>query len=436
MNILQNVINEKYLSLGDTLEGAAWAMAALHPAGSTLELRGIPDADAFPSVCMDYETVVSIPPPTGATTQWNATVSLLGHPVQPCSVLTQATGVAVGYVGVINPTLAASSSYSDYTVAFASMCNSYRMLYCGATVDLDASALNDSGSVVAGQFPLEMQVFNYSSTGTSGTAQCHVLSTNYRSNFPAASISQLPGAFMGLAKDGIYMPLKLDPQAPWVTTAMGQFVATSSMGTAVPITQASLTSYSLATAVAPAGVSFPFYGGTAYGNPYPCRPANLSVASGPAAGDIVVGLQQGSVGHCYFYNLSPAASLTLKVRWGVELRVEPTSMLAPALKPSARHDTRALLAYSDLAGSLPWAYPSSYNSDNKLAAVIKKAWNFIKPAASGALALVPHPAAQAGSVMLKALPSFERPSGTGTTVAKAPKPTAKLTTKKTIPKRR
>lgn len=440
MNTLQNVINDRFVKLGDTPEGAAWAMAALHPAGGTLELRGIPDADAFPSVCMDYETVVSIPPPVGAQASWSATISMLGHPIQPCSVLTQASGVAVGYVGVTNPTIVATSSYSDYTVGFAGLCNSYRMLYCGLTADLDASALNDSGSVVAGQFPLESQVFNYSATGTSGTAQCHVLNTNYRTNFPGSAISQLPGAYMGLAKDGIYMPLKLDPQSPWVSTAMGQLVATSSLGTAVALSQASLTSYTLSTAVAPAGVSFPFYGSTAYGNPYPLRPANLTAASAAAGGDVVVALQQQSVGHCYFYNLSPSASLTLKLRWGVELRVEPTSMLAPALKPSARHDSLALSAYSDLAGSLPWAYPSSYNSEGKLAAVIKRAWNMIKPAAATVMGAIPHPAAQAGSAMLKALPAFERPAGTGTTVAKAaparPKPVLSRTSTTSRLKRR
>lgn len=419
MNTLSDILDKRYVQLGDTAAGSAWAMMALHPSGGPLELRGIPDADAFPCVCMDYESVVSVPPLSNSTTAWKCIINLLAHPVQPVSYRLVSAGGQFAYGGVVNPTLPLVSVYSDLTVGFSAICNSYRMLYCGITVDLDASSLNDSGSVVAGQFPLEVQRFNYGVPKTGAcVATAHIMNTNYATNFPDQAISQLPGAYMGLAKDGIYMPLKIDPEAPWVSTNSADLVNTSNPTVASTTTLASLRSVTLSPVATGPGTAFPFYGSPAYGVAQPLLPC-YTIADFTTVGDVVTPLQQTNMGHIVFYNLNAAASLTLKVRWGLEMRVEPTSLLAPALKPSARHDAKALSAYSDVAGSLPWAYPSCYNSEGKVLGVIKQVWNNLKPIAAAGLGLVPHPAAKAGSMLLQTLPSFERPSGTGSTVVKS-----------------
>jgi hypothetical protein len=122
------------------------------------------------------------------------------------------------------------------------------------------------------------------------------------------------------------------------------------------------------------------------------------------------------MGHIVVYNMNLAAALTVKVRWGVEMRVDPTSILAPALKPSAHHDTLALIAYSDIAGNLPWAYPSAYNADNKIVDVIKRVWNSLRPVVGGVLRMIPHPVSQAIGGAISNLPDFERPAGTSNVV--------------------
>jgi hypothetical protein len=178
--------------------------------------------------------------------------------------------------------------------------------------------------------------------------------------------------------------------------------------------------FNLATA-APTQPTFPWYGHPQYGN----QVVSLGVytdGTGALFGDMNIALQQHNMGQISFYNLSPNARLTMKVRWGVELRVEPVSVLGPALQPSASHDTLALLAYSDVAGSLPWAFPSSYNADGKILDVIKKIWNNVKPVLGSTLSLIPHPAAQAAGMFVNRLPTFERPAGTGTSVAVSPTP--------------
>lgn len=426
MNKLQEVINQKFSKLGDTEVGANWCLSALHPSSGPHELRGIPDADAFPSCCMDYETVVSIPCPSGATGTWKCVMNLLAHPVQPVSFLTSASSGQTGYGGIVNPTLVTglNDPYTDMTVAFARLCNSYRMLYCGVTVDLDASALFDAGSIVAAQMPLEYQMFNGAVAHVSGdTTYAHILYANYTANFPDQAISQMPGAYMGLAKDGVYMPLKFDPLAPWVTSVNGNMVAVANPAVAVSPSNASMRGFKTPIVTPTAGTTFPFYGSAFYGSVNgPFIGAWTYTTDLTLNGDIAVPFQQTNMGHIVAYNMNTAASLTVKVRWGVEMRVEPTSILAPALRPSAMHDSLALMAYSDLAGSLPWAYPSEYNSSGKLLDVIKRAWNNIRPTLATGLGFIPHPVAQGASALLRTLPDFERPSGTGTSVTKMRSP--------------
>jgi hypothetical protein len=442
MDRLSPLLKSRYEKMGDTEAGANWCLMALHPSFGPLKLRGIPDPDAFPSVTMDYESVIPIQRPQAGTQAWKAIINVLPHPVQPVSFYTVDLTGAWNVGGVVNPTLVKGAlSYSDITYNFTRLCNAYRMMYCGVTVDLDASAATDSGSVVGGQFPLEVQRFNYARPTSPGNniAYAHILSAAYSSNFPDQSISQLPGAYMGLAKHGAYMPIKLDPYAPWVSTSMVEHIVEATNGVQQPATPVYLRQFSLPTAAPTTGTCFPFYGSAYYGNvtPVPC----WSYTDNSANGDIFVPLQQHNLGHLVFYNLNPAANLTIKVRWGVEMRVEPVSTLAPAMQPSAVHDPLAMLAYSDVAGGLPWAYPSEYNEKGKILEVIRKVWSTLRPMISTGLGLIPHPAAQAASAAFAALPSFERPAGTGSVVVAQSPPVMKETrqataTKKTVRRRR
>jgi hypothetical protein len=244
---------------------------------------------------------------------------------------------------------------------------------------------------------------------------------------------------MGLAKDGVYMPLKIDPLSPWISTNRAEYNTVSSPTTAQLPTNASLGRALLPAATPTAGTAFPWYGSTYYGNPYPAVPA-WAFTDLTLNGDLQVAFQQMNCGHIVLYNLNVGASLTVKVRWGVEMRVEPTSILAPALRPSATHDTLAMVAYSDIAGSLPWAYPSEYNASGKIMDVIKRAWNAVRPRLATGLGFIPHPIAQGAGMLLSSLPDFERPAGTSTRVsqqsAPAMRPGGRAATRIVVPKKK
>jgi len=284
------------------------------------------------------------------------------------------------------------------------------MLYAGCTADLDASALANQGSIVACQFPLVSQTFNYAHTNTTspyGVGYAHIKSYALPQNFPGVNgISQMPGAYMGLAKDGCYMPLKIDPDSPWQTTTETVQLATANQATVPAFGAASLGVINIPP-VTTVGDCFPAFGSLYYGRVNPCNSVVVG-ATGLEDGTPTIDFQQHNMGQIAFYNLAVGAALTVKVMWGCELRVGPLSVLAPAMQPSAMTDPQAMHAYSDIAGSLPWAYPSSYNSWEEIVKVLKSTWNALKPVALTSLSAVPHPFAQGAAQMIKAMPAFQQ----------------------------
>lgn len=382
-------------------------------------LRGIPDESGYPSVVMDYETVVNIRAPGGATNAWAAEIYGLAHPIQPMSVKTTSDGGGVGYVSARNPTVADAVGYNNITHKFAELCNSWRMLYHGMTIDLDASGLNNQGSVVACQYPMASQTFNASLWEFEDAGKLHlyphVVNATFASNTPGMALTQLPGAFMGLAKDGIYIPTKIRPDARWVNSRQVIMLADPEIPEVDPRGDQVVT---LPQDVDTTGSCFPLLGTD--GPPF--VPAYTHYESGPLnggqlRGSITQDFQQENITSTVFYNLSPAASLTCKIRWGVEMRVAPGSILSPAMQPSAQFDPVAMATYSAMAGALPWAYPSSYNSLDDIVKVLKSTWNGIKPLVATGLGLIPHPMAQQASAIISSLPHFSRPSGDAFTAA-------------------
>lgn len=407
--------------MGSTVDGANWTMKALHPASDILSTRGIPDEQGYPSVTMDYEIVQTILPPLGIAVgdTWNAAIYTMAHPVQPVSVVVTSVGGITNYGGMFNPNLVGNSA-ATLSNSWIALCNSWRMLYASTTVDLDASALNNQGSVVAAQIPLAYTIVNAATSNTVNpfaTVFSHVLAADYAQNKPGILIGQLPGAYAGLAQDGIYLPVKINPKAPWASSESPWFVVPA--GNQLPA------GYNLPNVVQAGGTCFPYYGEVPYQTA--CG-SSIAVGAVPAycaainaiTGSLIQPVQQENIGVTYFYNMAYNSRLTCKVRWGVEMRVPCGSVLAPAMKPSAHYDTLALAAFSELAATLPWAYPSSYNADGKIIGMIKSAWNALKPAISGGLSLMPHPLAQGVSFALNALPSFERPAGNSQMQAKKP----------------
>lgn len=403
----------KYPVLGHTAQGAAWALKALHPASKELvTLQGIPDADAFPCVCASYEQTFVIAPEQEGV--WHCELYTIPHPVQPVCAKVTVLNYPSSHLGMVNATLTdGATTYSDYSINLTKLAHSYRMLYCASTADLDATSLTNGGSVVAAQLPMARQTTNIMQfkDGAFTGSYAHLRNTGWVPNFPGIELTQLPGAYSGLAQDGLYQPVKIDPEAPWVNCYEQDLY----LPTTTPVSPSgSNLRYAHVPDLPTLNDTFPWWGTTGdVSGHLPFRSAN-SDENTDVTGDIAVPLQQNNMGVALFYNLTPGSRLTVTVRWGVEYRVPVVSALAPMLKPSAQTDPLALQAYSDLAGMLPWAYPSSYNAEDGLSGILKGAWGALKSVSKYAgplLSAIPHPVAQAAASAVRTMAQFERPSG-------------------------
>lgn len=377
-------ILDRSIPMGSTDEGKAWCMKTLHPADVSVPIRSIPDGNSFPTVLMEYEAYARINPINGAVAgSWNTDINLLPHPVQPLTYSIIQPGQVSNGGAVYNPTLSpdsAGSTCEKLTNDWGDLCQSWRMVYTSCTLELDAPALANQGSIVAGQLPMASSVFNYSAPPL---CYPHVFDFNYANNqCDFRSLVAKPAAYSGLAHDGCYMTLRMDPKSPWVNSRETMFITSGVYNQSRYFT--------LPTTTLPNGTTFPFFDALASPN------AAIAVFGTPATlnGSQLQMLGQKNFGRMSLVNISTTASLFIRVRWGVEMMVSPNTILSPSVRPPSRMDEQAMSAYALIAGDMQDAYPASYNSFGKLGSVIKGIWNTVGPTITNALGLIPHPIAQ------------------------------------------
>lgn len=381
---------------GNTPEGTAWLMKALHPADATPPWAGIPTGNSEPTVVMEYESVIRIAPNAGAVGTWECGLNLLPNPVQPLSASTL-DSVGVLTWGVMNQTL--YSSGTAFGVAVANLENLaayWRMTHMSVTAELDAPALTNQGTVVSAQIPFVKTTLNPSWVNlvdapvagdigkliVGGHIDCV---DNLKNQLNYQTLAAKPMGYTGLAKDGLYQVLKLEPSTEWAATLQSPYLLpTGYSGSANAPWRGMLlpkTTYS---------DCFPFYGGNLPAGDRVlgcfCNPATTYLLSGSRVPQLLNPL----FGRSVFYNLDVAAALTCRVRWGVEYIVPPSSTLAPAMKAAAPLDELAIQTYGRLAAIEPDAYPASYNSWDKLSGFLKSAYRAVRPVLAG-MGMIPGP---------------------------------------------
>lgn len=224
------------------------------------------------------------------------------------------------------------------------------------TVDFIAPALNNQGSVVAAQFPCNMQPF-YSQCGdrvSSQTGGYHPFSLCFGviDDYPKKS-EVLSGtrAYSGQMINGCYMPLRLSKLKPTYLNSsyllgMGQSAHHDTGGSTLPTRD-------------PESVGF-FSDRIGMGTDHErLRPL----------GD--------TWGIMYFDDYTIGTSLRVRFRMTVEARVYPGTSYASLAEPPPVPDSHAIKMYKEIAGRLVNAYPSSYNDWNQLKRTILSVANEI-----------------------------------------------------------
>lgn len=383
MKMKEHVLSQAGGPLGDSPTGADWALKALHPADPLVEVRGIPDESAVPSVFVNYQTVARVGAAAGVTAPWSYDGVLMPHPVQFMShKVTDEVGTVES--ATLNVQLTGSTAITKYA-NFRAEAKRWRLAYMSVTIHQDGPDLANQGTIVVSQVPVRPRMYNASwlATPVLGAPEARFIVGPHMAMFddldrPSYAASQaMPNAYFNQSKHGAYVPLKLTRTCQeWHSDSdsmaiVGYSTVNDPDGSGVAFNQG------FATLTGVDGDTWPFGGGLGA--------ATVSVPVGTSYADasstfLTSPLCNDVWAHISAQNLSPQTSLSMFIRVGFELQVGPTSLLSPHQKLSPPHDPRAIDSYFRIARELKDAYPEDFNGLGKILNTIGDVAQFLAPA--------------------------------------------------------
>lgn len=396
-------IDEKLKSFGLTPSGREFVVKALDPA-SVGPGPGIPDTSACSVLRPEYTVQFTIPPPSVSTANWDlmcvfppgdtvACIYAFGPAGTDFSQSTP-TGGGTGWVP-LQPSIDVPSFFDITTLASgapvgnaqrsvrspASAAYTFRHMYKSVTAELVAAAVADQGDVYAAQYPLEMYEpsllglpVNSLSTGKPLMVQQNCV----RIPFNEADLTLSARApYVGRARDGVYMPLRLvGPQqefAKLATAGVGFDNVASCTITKVTNSQ---------NLGIPQVLNFiPDNAGDAF----------IGSVRGNMNFQYDTGYDNTSVGVIIWRGLAATsggggfgASVMLKIIDGQEICPRPTAADRVYLKPALKYEPLAMQAYYAIMSEMACAYPARYNALGALLPLLSSVASRLLPAiASG-----------------------------------------------------
>lgn len=368
---MSKLIADHNLPLGSTETGRAWALKALHPSDPITTTRGIPDESCVPSVFMNYQSTHVIADLQNDEQPWNFDMTVTPHPISfACVEQYDGSVGATRSHPLLNPQLPGASHAEKFT-AFRSLCDRWRLAYMSVTIQQDAPALADQGSIAACQtvYSPVKQNFSFSSGGYQWAARPFVASTI--GDKPAFDkLQSMPGAYFTKSKEGLYMPIKLTrTHQNWRSDATNVFVSYSD----VPIHQNGVGPLQT-TQDANSVQCYPFPG---------IRGVSYNPVTSAFVGDVTSDMCNDVLGMISVQNVAPTTRFTVFVRAGYELQVLPGTTLTPQQMMSPEHDESALDAYFAISRKMKDGYPADYNDLGKIWDVIKSVARTVVPLMRG-----------------------------------------------------
>lgn len=252
------------LTLGETTAGSAWAYKALHPSDTVVGIGGVPDKSCLYTTFQNYMQQVSINPTellgivvtgeTNSTPMWSMDIIQSPHPLYPMRIkLWRDDNPSnfrdfVIYNNQLGVNLETDKNAFEFVrelnTAFMKNFEKYRIAYQGLTINSTASDMFNQGNVTATQYTWPVtynQNFRITSisscfpsashTQVEYMAQDGMIATKMESRVIDPNsilmtmqcgsavirdkmktydeLIQMPLAYTGVAKLGIYQPLKL-----------------------------------------------------------------------------------------------------------------------------------------------------------------------------------------------------------------------------------
>lgn len=376
---LRQVIADTALPLGSTEAGKVWCTKALHPADVAIPVS-IPDRQARPHAGLAFGGQYKISPPGGltATDSWDADLLLSPDMICPGCYTSDKTGnyleplmdrlhLTSGLANrFLNSQISGSGatpeeSYQAKLATVQQNVREARLSFFGATLELQAPSLADQGTLVASQYDLPYDMFNFTEVNTTTKSVYAVkpLAVTRLQFMPSfSSMMSIPGSYTGKVKDGCYAPLKLSEEALHFTNVQASVA---------PHTDWNQTSGAFLTD----GVECTASTGTT-GPIAACRDYTIYLSDGTGSylKDEALPRLTNRVIHICARGMAPSATLYLTLRHGYEVTVAPNSIYSPYVTLPPPPDYAAVEAYFAVARQLADAYPGDYNSLGTLLPII------------------------------------------------------------------
>lgn len=351
-------------------------MKALHPSDPLVEVRGIPDKSAIPSVFLNYQSTYSVssPDPTKTLT-WEFLGQLIPHPINFLTIGSSA-GPHNGVTSFLNSQLTGGTHVLKRDT-WLSLVERWRLAYMSVTIYQDAPALSNQGTLVAAQHVVAPQrgslPYIFDQLGAyNGSYMFPNIYTLQASDVPTYdTLQSMPNAYFNRSQEGLYMPLKLTRTCQnWRSASdlrlfMNENVQNAeSRANKIPL-------------VAETNV-WPFFGSN--GAFVTCDPVTgmPTNAGGLATSDYCNDVWATFAAR----NLSPTTSFSFFVRAGFEVQVQPGTVLTSHQMLSPKHDREALAMYFAISREMKDGYPADYNTTGKILSTISGLAKIAAPALS------------------------------------------------------
>lgn len=359
-------VSERIAQHGVEPQHAGWLIKALHPAAAEVTSGGLPDTsfrccvrqelrarhaiiapgDTTYDACVwtvpgDCETVAWAVGPVG-TDFGSPAVTWNWRSIQPGTEVTQGEVFPVGTTIPGTP----AKTVIPSTAALA-----WRTSYSSVTIESSAPTTADQGTVVATQFATPIESF--CARWTPSWTYLQNMSITEPMFKEEEMVACDPRVYQGLAKDGVYLPLRLTgPSQPYLKPRPCN-------PTIYRADNAALFNSYKATQVADVLCHKRQVNG---GGVYPGSWSTMT--NGNSAYDR---LNQSVT---IFRGLSTSNQLTIKLYMGIEYLPDPDSPVRTfAVNPTV-YSPLAIDLYHRMAQELPSAYPSRYNSLGLLAGLL------------------------------------------------------------------
>jgi hypothetical protein len=396
-----------------TAGGYQWLRKALHPAESTIKAPRCPSHGIRPTATQEtVSTWVLNPPPAvegSPDATWSARIAIKNDPLCPVEIMSQrdVAGANPQQVTVLNQAFCPSdvnvvgthvgTQFERVRKLFSDACEQYRQTSLSLTGVFVGATLSDQGSIIAAQMsdPGNICTMIPDSNGVPDSYSFAPRVYDIAQALPGSDQLVLGTTpFVISAKEGFYMPMKMENPECWKRTDENYYVCRSLN------TVAGVTTWGADTIQYPVGNGL---------NATMPRPWLKPVDDG--------------LGVIWLVGLAQTTSFRLTLRVSVEMMTRPSSTFATFCEPPALPDDHAIGMYYEIVSRMKDAYPARDNDLGTLWQKIKNiaggVWDMVSPA----LANTPlAPIVPAVNVTRSLMRTLSRRRGNGTaSVAPTPR---------------